>query len=127
VSGGFTCFAGPVAKKLGFDKSFANSLIVREGRLTGEIAEPILDKDAKKALMEQACAEQALTLSDVLAVGDGANDIPMLLACHNGGGLGVAYHAKPNVCSVVSNQINHGDLTVLAYTQKSAPQGSSWN
>jgi phosphoserine phosphatase len=117
VTGGFGYFAEPVAQKLGFDKVFANDLIVHDDVLTGEVVEPILDKNTKKELLERACKELGLSMTDCLAVGDGANDIPMLTACNEGGGLGVAYHAKPKVREVVPHQINHGDLTTLLYAQ----------
>jgi phosphoserine phosphatase len=117
VSGGFTCFAQPIAARLGFDKVFANELVVRGGVITGEVVEPVLDKNAKKALLEQSCAELGFPLGASLAVGDGANDIPMLEACNAGGGLGVAYHAKPKVREAVANQLNHADLKALAWAQ----------
>lgn len=117
VSGGFTCFAKPVAEQLGFDCVYANELIVRDGMLTGEVAQPYLDKNSKKALLEKACAELGLSLADTMTVGDGANDIPMLSTCNEGGGVGVAFRAKPNVRAVIPHQINHGDLRVLHYAQ----------
>jgi phosphoserine phosphatase len=117
VSGGFTCFAQTVADRLGFDRVFANQLLVEGGIITGEVAEPILDKFAKKNLLEKACAELGLSLRETVTVGDGANDIPMLSACNEGGGLGVAYRAKPNVRSAILHQINHGDLRILLYAQ----------
>lgn len=117
VSGGFTCFAKPVADQLGFDQVYANELIVRDGMLTGEVAEPYLDKNSKKDFLQKACAEYGLSLADTITVGDGANDIPMLAACNGGGGLGIAYHAKPNVRAVIPHQVNHSDLRVLTYAQ----------
>jgi phosphoserine phosphatase len=117
ISGGFTRFAEPVARQLGFDQSFANSLIIHDGILTGEVADPILDKNSKKALLEKACRDQGILLDHTVAVGDGANDIPMLSCCRDGGGLGVAYQAKPNVRAAIADQINYGDLTVLLYAQ----------
>jgi phosphoserine phosphatase len=120
VSGGFTYFAEPVAKWLGFDKVFANELILRDGIVTGDVAMPLVDKNTKKTLLMQACDELGLALTETMTVGDGANDIPMLSACNEGGGLGVAYHAKPNVRAVIRHQINHGDLTALAYAQGSS-------
>ena len=117
VSGGFTCFAKPIAERLGFDKIFANDLVIRDGMIAGEVLEPYLDKNSKKTLLMQAISDYGLTLADTVTVGDGANDIPMLSACNEGGGMGVAYHAKPNVRSVIANQINHGDLRTLLYAQ----------
>jgi phosphoserine phosphatase len=120
VSGGFTCFVEPVARQLGFDHFFANRLIIGDGLLTGEVADPILDKNSKKVLLEKACADRGIALDYTVAIGDGANDIPMLSCCHDGGGLGVAYQAKPNVRAVIADQINYGDLTALLYAQGSA-------
>jgi phosphoserine phosphatase len=117
VSGGFTCFARPVAERLGFDRVFANELILRDGVITGEVTQPILDKNSKKNLLGRASAELGLALRQTVTVGDGANDIPMLSACNEGGGLGVAFHAKPSVRAAVLHQINHGDLGVLLYAQ----------
>jgi len=117
VSGGFGYFVQQVAGRLGFDASRANDLIVRDGIVIGEVSEPVLDKNAKAAHLREACAELGIGLADALAVGDGANDIPMLQACNEGGGLGVAYEAKPNVRAAVPHQINHTDLTTLLYAQ----------
>lgn len=117
VSGGFTCFVQPVAVQLNFDEAYANTLVLRDGVIDGHVIEPILDKETKRALLENACARLNLSLDDTVTVGDGANDIPMLMACHNGGGLGVAYHAKPHVRRAVPNQINHGNLAALLYAQ----------
>ena len=117
VSGGFTCFAKPVAEKLGFTRVFANELLVKDGVITGEVAEPILDKNSKQNLLEQACRELNINMAESLAIGDGANDVPMLAACNAGHGLGVAYHAKPKVREVIPNQINQSDLSALVYAQ----------
>jgi phosphoserine phosphatase len=117
VSGGFTFFVKIIADRLGFDRFYANRLEVGNGVITGEIVPPILDKNAKKTLLEKACAEYGLSLSECLTVGDGANDVPMLQACGQGGGLGIAYRAKPAVREVIHNQINHGDLSALIYAQ----------
>jgi phosphoserine phosphatase len=117
VSGGFTCFAKPVAERLGFDRVFANELVIRNGTITGEVAQPILDKNSKKHLLEKASKELGLSLAQSIAVGDGANDIPMLSACSEGGGLGFAFHAKPNVRAVIAHQINHSDLRTILYAQ----------
>ncbi|MDE1900280.1 MAG: phosphoserine phosphatase SerB [Alphaproteobacteria bacterium] len=121
VSGGFTCFAKIVAQRLGFDDCFANELIVEKGVMTGDVGMPILDKDSKAALLKRACDIYGCGIGETLAVGDGANDVPMLQACHNGGGLAVAFHAKPRVREIVANQINHGDLSALVYAQGLVP------
>jgi phosphoserine phosphatase len=117
ITGGFSYFAGPVAAKLGFDRSYANELIVKNGIITGEAGEPILDRMRKKVFLEQACGELKLSPADCLAVGDGANDVPMLNAANTGGGLGIAFRAKPKVKEAVPNQVNHADLTALLYAQ----------
>lgn len=117
ITGGFSFFAAPVALALGFAHVYANQLIVKDDIITGETGEPILDRNRKKALLEQACAELKLSLADCVAVGDGANDVPMLETCNQGGGLGVAFEAKPKVRAAVPNQINHADLAALLYAQ----------
>ena len=117
VSGGFTCFVAPVAQSLGFTEAYANVLILRDDKIAGEVVEPVLDKNTKKALLLRACEELGITLADSFAVGDGANDIPMLATSNEGGGLGVAYRAKPNVRAATPHQINHSDLTTLLYAQ----------
>ena len=113
VSGGFTFFTSRVAAELGFHEEYANTLIVQDGKLTGEVAEPILGKEAKLAALLESCKRLGITAAEALAVGDGANDLPMLLAA----GLGVAYHAKPVVRAQAAAQINHGDLSGLLWAQ----------
>jgi len=117
VSGGFTFFIKRIAEQLGFDGYYGNNLIVEDGLITGEISSPILGQEAKKELLLKACSDYGLTLADVVAIGDGANDVSMLQTCHEGGGLGVAYHAKPRVREVIHSQINHSDLSALIYAQ----------
>ena len=112
VSGGFTRFTGPVAEELGFHRAVANVLNIEGGVLAGTVADPIVDAARKRAELEAAIAggiDRALTL----AVGDGANDIPMI----EGAGLGVAYHAKPKTRAAAAAEIVHGDLSVLLYAQ----------
>jgi phosphoserine phosphatase len=113
VSGGFTAFTSHVADKLGFDEHHANTLLIENGKLSGRVQMPILGKDAKVASLQRIAKARGLTPADALAVGDGANDIPMLHAA----GLGVALHAKPNVQVAVDVKINHGDLTALLFLQ----------
>jgi phosphoserine phosphatase len=113
VSGGFVQFTGHVAKALGFDEHRANELIIVEGQLTGAAREPILGRDAKLEALHELARKLGLSLADTLAVGDGANDIPML----QDAGLGVALHARPAVREAVSVAIDHGDLTALLYLQ----------
>jgi phosphoserine phosphatase len=113
VSGGFTAFTSHVATTLGFDENRANTLIIEDGKLTGEVAMPILGKEAKVESLKRICSACKISQSDVIAVGDGANDIPMLLEA----GMGVALHAKPKVQEAAPISINHGDLTALLYLQ----------
>lgn len=113
VSGGFTHFTGPVRERLGFELDAAN-VLNHDGRtLAGTVEAPILGKEAKLATLRRLADERGLALEATLAVGDGANDLPMLQAA----GLGVAYRAKPAVAAQVRARIDHGDLTALLYLQ----------
>ncbi|MBL0935356.1 MAG: phosphoserine phosphatase SerB [Rhizobiaceae bacterium] len=113
VSGGFESFTEKVAAKLAFAEHRANRLLVEGGRLTGEVAEPILGKEAKAASLLDLAARAGVTAQDVLAVGDGANDLDMIRIA----GMGVALHAKPAVAAQAGIRIDHGDLTALLYLQ----------
>jgi phosphoserine phosphatase len=113
VSGGFTAFAKPIAKALGFDEARANVLLAEGGRLTGRVAEPILGGEAKVEALQETAVLLGLTLDQTLAVGDGANDLGMLGLA----GMGVALHAKPSVAAKCDIRVNHGDLTALLYLQ----------
>ena len=113
VSGGFRQFTSRVAAQIGFHTNEANDLIIENGKLAGKVAEPILGKEAKLAALNHLSVVNGITAADAIAVGDGANDIPMLQAA----GMGVALHAKPKVQEAVSLCINHGDLTALLYLQ----------
>jgi phosphoserine phosphatase len=109
VSGGFTAFTAPVAAEIGFAAQHANTLLIENGRLTGKVARPIVDASVKRAQLLAA----GVPLPATLAVGDGANDIPMLEAA----GLGIAYHAKPRAAAAADAAVRHGDLTVLLRAQ----------
>jgi phosphoserine phosphatase len=111
VSGGFTRFADPVAKEIGFDRAIANVLGIKDGMLTGAVEGDIVGAATKKHVLEQTRVAKGLALEDSLAVGDGANDIPMIEAA----GLGVAYHAKPKTAAAAPARIDHGDLTAILY------------
>ncbi|MCW5730279.1 MAG: phosphoserine phosphatase SerB [Alphaproteobacteria bacterium] len=113
VSGGFTYFTSRVREACGFAFDQGNELLFDAGRLTGEVRRPILDSGAKLAMLERLREEGALDASETLAVGDGANDLPMVRAA----GLGVAYRAKPLVAASARARIDHGDLTALLYLQ----------
>ncbi|GAA3859597.1 phosphoserine phosphatase SerB [Celeribacter arenosi] len=113
VSGGFTAFTGYVADALGFDENRANILMVEDGKLTGKPSLPILGRAAKVEALEQITARLGISETDVMAVGDGANDLGMLTRA----GAGVALHAKPSVAAECDIRINHGDLTALLYIQ----------
>jgi phosphoserine phosphatase len=113
VSGGFTAFTGHVAQALGFDEHRANTLHMADGLLAGTVAEPILGREAKVRALEEISARLGITAGDVMAVGDGANDLGML----GRAGAGVALHAKPSVAAQCDLRINHGDLTALLYLQ----------
>lgn len=113
VSGGFTAFTGAIAGVLGFDENRANTLLVAGGKLTGQVAEPILGKAAKVQALEEISARLGFTPAQAIAVGDGANDLGMLGLA----GTGVALHAKPSVQAETSVRVNHGDLTALLYLQ----------
>lgn len=113
VSGGFTFFTSRVREALGMDEDFSNTLEIEGGLLTGRVVPPILSKEAKLATLQRKIQQLGITADDVLAIGDGANDLPMLLAA----GLGVAYHAKPVVQAQAKHRINHCDLSALIYVQ----------
>jgi phosphoserine phosphatase len=113
VSGGFTYFTERVAAELGFDLQRANILLDNSSTLTGEVAEPILDRDTKLATLKELAEKRGVKLAATLAVGDGANDLAMLKEA----GLGVAYYAKPIVAAEVSNHIEHTDLRSLLFAQ----------
>ncbi|WP_274424568.1 phosphoserine phosphatase SerB [Chelativorans sp. YIM 93263] len=113
VSGGFDLFTGRIAANLGFHEHRANRLMERAGRLTGKVAEPILGRQAKADALTEIAERLRLEHSEIIAVGDGANDLSMLHLA----GMGVALHAKPSVAAEASIRIDHGDLTALLYLQ----------
>jgi phosphoserine phosphatase len=113
VSGGFTFFTGRVAELVGFDVHRANTLLDDGAALTGEVGAPILDRDAKRATLEELAAARGLKLAATLAIGDGANDLAMLRVA----GLGIAYHAKPVVAAEARAAIRHGNLRAALFAQ----------
>ena len=113
VSGGFTRFAEPVGAWIGFDRVVANRLETAGGRLSGRVEPPVLGAEGKRLALLDALAERGLRAEEALAVGDGANDVPMLKEA----GLGIAYHAKPAAAAAADAAIRHNDLTALLYAQ----------
>ena len=118
VTGGFTIFAGPVAKRLAFDSVIANVLEVENGHLTGRVVPPIVGPETKAETLQRLAEASGVSLDQTLAVGDGANDAAMLAAA----GLGVAFRAKPMLAAQQRALdsgaiIRHGDLTALLYLQ----------
>ncbi|VAW19178.1 Phosphoserine phosphatase [hydrothermal vent metagenome] len=113
VSGGFTYFTSRIAKSIGFHDHQANELLVEAGKLTGVVKEPILGRSAKLSILQSLCTKNGLAMSEILTVGDGANDIEMIKAA----GLGVAFHGSKLLCEQAKAAINHADLTALLYIQ----------
>lgn len=113
VSGGFTTFTARVADQLGFDSHRGNTLEIAEGKLTGHVLPPIIDRAAKAAALKDLATQLRLSNHETMAVGDGANDLDMLEAA----GLGVAFRGKPVVIDAADIAITHGDLTSLLYVQ----------
>lgn len=115
VSGGFTFFTARVAALCGFDEHHANVLLMDKATdsLTGETAQPVLGPDAKLHLLETLQQSHNLPEDAALAIGDGANDLPML----HRAGLGLAFHAKPVVRQAITNQINHASLRAALFAQ----------
>lgn len=113
VSGGFTWFTGRVAALCGFGVHRANVLLDDGAVLSGQVAEPILDGQAKLAALRELAGEMGVGLEDCLAVGDGANDLAMIAAA----GLGVAFHAKPVVAAAAAARVGFSDLRALLFIQ----------
>jgi phosphoserine phosphatase len=113
ASGGFNVFTSRVRQILGFDVDYANELLIADGKLTGIVKEPIQTRDTKLAILTKLAAERNLPLSATLAIGDGANDLPMIGAA----GLGIAFHSHPNVAPRARHRIDHCDLRAALYAQ----------
>lgn len=111
LSGGFTYFARHLQEKLGFDEIHANELVIRDGKVTGEVSEPILDADRKAVLLQEIATREGLRMEQTIAVGDGANDLKMLAAA----GLGIAFRAKPLVRSRARQSISTLGLDAVLY------------
>ena len=111
VSGGFSQVAEPVAERLGFDEVHCNHLVLEDGRLTGEVQNPIVNARLKRSLLIGRAAEMGIDLEDCCAIGDGANDRLMIEAA----GLGIAYHGKPVLRAATACRIDHTDLATAAH------------
>jgi phosphoserine phosphatase len=111
VSGGFTHFANPVGVEIGFNHAVANVLELESGRLTGTVRHPIVDADRKRTELLTHAGNLQIDILDTVAIGDGANDIPMIATS----GLGIAYHAKEKARAAADAAIDHGDLTAVLY------------
>ncbi len=111
VSGGFQFFAENFRRQLRMDYVFANDLEVEEGLLTGRVQGRVINAQAKAEILEDLALRDKLSLDQVMAVGDGANDLLMLAKA----GLGVAYHAKEKVRREARHQVSFGDMTTLLY------------
>jgi len=113
VSGGFGVFAERVAVRLGFARILCNQLDIAGGHIAGTVAAPLVTADTKRRTLMEIAEARHVTLADTLAVGDGANDLPMLMIA----GLGIAFRAKPAVAAAARWRVDHGDLTALLYAQ----------
>ena len=117
VSGGFTSFTSPVAAMIGLAEVHANVLEIVNGRLTGNLVGEIVDAQCKRDVLLAATAAKNLASDQVLAVGDGANDLPMIAAAVEGQGLGAGYHPRPALAAAANFSVRHNDLTALLYAQ----------
>ncbi len=111
ISGGFTFFADALKKKLGLDYSFANELEIKDGKLTGNVIGTIVNANQKAILVKLISQQENISLEQVVAIGDGANDLPMLAAA----GLGIAFHAKDIVRKQAQQHLSHGPMTSILY------------
>lgn len=114
VSGGFSFFADQIGDRLGMDFVVSNTLECRDGQVTGRVIPPIIDGSMKLQTLNTEARALGIDLGETLAVGDGANDIPMLTAS----GIGVAHNAKPMVCAAANHCLSHHDLSALSYLVK---------
>jgi phosphoserine phosphatase len=113
VSGGFTAFVEPIAGQIGFDRFEANILGARDGKLTGMTEGRIVDSRVKHDVLAEARDRLGLSREETMAIGDGANDIPMVEEA----GVGIAYRAKPALAAVADARLDHHDLTALLWMQ----------
>jgi len=117
VSGGFTFFTDRVRDTLSIDFTRSNVFEIEDGLLTGKMVDQswgdICDGEEKRRMVMQTATDLGIAMNQVIAMGDGANDLPMMTACANAGGLSVAYHAKPKVCEQAMIAIETGGLDRL--------------
>ena len=117
VSGGFTFFADRVKERLNIDFAHSNMLEIKDGKLTGKLITQawgeICDGEEKRRTVLSTCTDLGITPKQAIAMGDGANDLPMMRLCADAGGLSVAYHAKPKVRKEAMAAINSGGLQRL--------------
>jgi phosphoserine phosphatase len=111
ISGGFSFFANALKEKLDLDYAFANDLKVVDGYLTGEVEGTIINAEQKALLLKVISQQEKISLEQVVAIGDGANDLPMLAVA----GLGIAFHAKDIVKKEAQNHMSHGPMTSILY------------
>jgi len=111
ISGGFTHFTDHLAKRFKFDHAYANELEIRDGRLTGEVVGDVIDAEAKARLLRQLAYIEGVPLEQIVAVGDGANDLPMLTAA----GLGIAFNAKPILAESADATVNVPYLDAILF------------
>lgn len=117
VSGGFDYFVARIAERLGFAGHQANDIEILDGTFTGKVIEPVLDGSAKVTTMEARATALGIDMAATAAVGDGANDVPMLTRA----GLGVAWRGKPSVKAMARARIDHGDLSTMLLFQRLDP------
>ena len=111
ISGGFSYFADALKKRLGLDYSFANELEIKDGKLTGMVTGTIVNANQKAILVKLISQQENISLEQVVAIGDGANDLPMLATA----GLGIAFHAKDVVRKAAQQHLSHGPMTSILY------------
>lgn len=111
ISGGFTYFTERIGKRLGLDYAFANTLEIKDGKLTGMVLEPVIDGEKKADLMGEIAEKEGIQMDQVIAIGDGANDLPML----HKAGLGIAFNAKPSVREAASHALNQNRLDTILF------------
>lgn len=111
ISGGFNFFADALKIKLGLDYSFANELQIEDGKLTGHVTGTIVNANQKAILVKLIAQQENISLEQVVAIGDGANDLPMLATA----GLGIAFHAKDVVRKAAQQHLSHGPMTSVLY------------